>query len=270
MSTSGSDRPVRREPPRFRTVAVRTITHLSPHMARVTLAGQELQGFDVPESAASIRLLLPAPGSDELVMPAWNGNEFLLPGGERPIIRTFTPRRFDPDACELDLDVVLHAGGAASAWVETAGPGDPAAVSGPGRGYRIDPGAAAFFLAGDETALPAMGQLLEAIDESAEVRVIIEIAHPDARIELPEHPGAKVDWIERPADGAPGSALVGAVTTADIDPGTHVWVAGEAGSLVPIRRHLFDELGFDRSQVTVRGYWKRRVSDPPSGSRGKT
>ena len=35
-------------------------------------------------------------------MPAWNGNEFLLPDGRRPAIRTFTPRRVDPDALELD------------------------------------------------------------------------------------------------------------------------------------------------------------------------
>jgi len=38
-------------------------------------------------------------------MPSWNGNEFLLADGRRPTIRTFTPRRVDPEALELDLDV---------------------------------------------------------------------------------------------------------------------------------------------------------------------
>jgi NADPH-dependent ferric siderophore reductase len=225
-------------------------------MARVTLVGEELRDFEVPEPAASLRLLVPSPGSGKLVMPVWNGNEFRLPGGERPIIRTFTPRRFDPAAKELDIDIVLHPGGAASAWVEAAEPGDQVAVSGPGRGYQIDPEATSSLLAGDETALPAIGQLLEVIEASLPVRVIIEVSHSDARIELPEHPGATVDWVERSGPVVPGSALVAAITATVIDPGTKAWVAGEAGSLVPIRRHLFDELGLNRSDVAVRGYWK--------------
>jgi NADPH-dependent ferric siderophore reductase len=225
-------------------------------MVRVTLTGAGLQGFEIDEPAGSVRLLLPSGGSDDLVIPDWNGNEFLLPGGERPLLRTFTPRRFDPDALELDIDIVLHDGGAASAWVKSAQPGDPVAVSGPGRGYRIDPRARSFFLAGDETALPAIAQLLEEIDEAIPVRVIIEIAHPTARLALPAHPRVDIEWLERSPGGEPGTALVAAIASAAIEPGTRVWVAGEAGSLVAIRTHLLDELGLDRSQVTVRGYWK--------------
>ena len=41
-------------------------------------------------------------------MPAWNGNEFLLPDGSRPAIRTLTPLRIDTDGLELDVEVVLH------------------------------------------------------------------------------------------------------------------------------------------------------------------
>ncbi len=225
-------------------------------MVRAALTGPELTGFATPEPAASVRLLLPSTGTSDLVVPEWNGNEFLLPDGKRPIIRTFTPRRFDPDVLELDVDIVLHEGGAASAWAQAAEPGDPVAVSGPGRGYRIDPAARSFFLAGDETAMPAIGQLLEEIDAAASVGVIIEVGDPAARLDLPAHPGAQIEWVQRAADGLPGTALVEAVASATIEPGTKVWVAGEAGSLVAIRRHLFDEFGLGRADVTVRGYWK--------------
>ena len=136
---------------------------------RITLTGAELEGFAVDLPAASVRLLLPSPGSAQLVMPAWNGNEFLLPDGTRPAIRTFTPRRVDPDALELDLDVVLHGSGAASQWAEGAAAGAEAAISGPGRGYTIDAGAPAFVLAGDETAIPAMSQLLELLPAATPV-----------------------------------------------------------------------------------------------------
>ena len=256
MSESASSRLQRREPPAFRTLAVSAFSPLSPHMMRVTLGGAELAGFEAPAPAASVRLLLPSRGADDLVMPVWNGNEFLLPDGSRPLLRTFTPRRFDPEALELDVDIVLHEGGAASVWVETARVGSPVAISGPGRGYRVDPAAPAFLLAGDETALPAIGQLLEAIDDATPVRVLAEIGHSDARLDLPPHPEAEVEWLERPSTKPPGARLAEAVMAATIEPGTQVWVAGEAGSLVAIRKHLSDGLGLDRSHVTIRGYWK--------------
>lgn len=248
----------RREPPRFRRALLQRVERLSPHMARVTLAGPELEGLRVDDPAASVRLLIPTPGTDDLVMPTWNGNEFLLGDGGRPTIRTLTPGRIDERAHELDLDVVLHSGGAMSAWVlAAAGPGADAAVSGPGRGYAVEHAAPAFLLAGDETALPAIGQLLEAIPATAPVQVHIEVAHPDARLDLPHHPRATVAWCDLPPGAPPGEALVAAVRGADIAPGTHVWGAGEAAAMQQIRRHLFEERMVTRDQANVRGYWKR-------------
>src|SRR4029077_14850902 len=79
---------LRREPPRFRPVRVVHVEPVTPRMVRITLGGDELEGFTVDQPAASVRLLLPSPGIAELVMPVWNGNEFLLPDDSRPIIRT--------------------------------------------------------------------------------------------------------------------------------------------------------------------------------------
>jgi NADPH-dependent ferric siderophore reductase len=227
----------------------------------VTLGGPELEGFRADEPAASVRLLLPTPGADELVMPAWNGNEFLLADGRRPTIRTFTPRRVDPEALELDLDVVIHPGGAASAWAEEAVDGAPAAVSGPGRGYEVDEGASAFLLLGDESAMPAITQLLEVLPGTTPVQVHVEVASPDARIDLPHHPAATVTWSDLPAGSTSGDTLVAAVRGADIPPDSQVWAAGEAAAVQRIRRHLFEDRGLDRSRATVRGYWKHGRSE---------
>jgi NADPH-dependent ferric siderophore reductase len=225
-------------------------------MVRVTLAGPDLEGLSVEHAAASVRLLLPSPGARELVIPVWNGNEFLLPDGRRPTIRTFTPLRLEPEALELDLQVVVHGDGLASEWVAAAEPGDPAAISGPGRGYAIDHDAPAFLLAGDETAIPAIGQLLEALPAEKPVQALIEVAHPDARLPLPDHPDASVEWCILAPGAPPGEALVSAVHGSDIAPATRVWVAGEAAAVQRIRRHLFEDRGLTRAQATVRGYWK--------------
>jgi NADPH-dependent ferric siderophore reductase len=247
---------IRREPPRFRGVEVQRVARLSPRLIRVTLGGAELDGFTVEEPDASIRLLLPSPGEAMLVVPAWNGNEFLLPDGRRPILRTLTPRHVRTDAHELDVDIVDHGAGMASEWAVAARPGDRAAISGPGRGYTIDHDAPAFLLAGDETAIPAMSQLLERMPAAAPVRVLVEIADGDAQLPLTEARSAAIDWLELPMAAPPGDALVAAVRTVELDPAVRVWAAGEAAAMQRLRRLLFDERGLTRAQCTVRGYWK--------------
>jgi NADPH-dependent ferric siderophore reductase len=225
-------------------------------MIRATFAGPDLEGLTVEHPAASVRLLLPSPGTREVVIPSWNGNEFLLPNGRRPTIRTFTPRRVDPETLELDLDIVIHGAGVASHWAEAAEPGSPAAISGPGRGYIIDRDASAFLLAGDETAMPAIGQLLEALPPERPVQVDIEVAHPDGRLALADRPGTTVEWCDLPPGASPGEALVAAVRGTNPAPDARVWVAGEAAAVQRIRSYLSEDCGLPRAQASVRGYWK--------------
>ena len=251
----------RREPPQFRVAEVARVELLGPYMTRVTLTGPALDGLELGLPAASLRLLLPADPA-EVVIPSWKGNEFLFEDGSRPIIRTLTLLPFEPGSHELDLEIVRHGHGPLSAWADAARAGHRAAVSGPGRGYEIEPGARCFLLAGDESALPAIGVLLRALPPRAEVAVLIEVQHLDARLELPVHPGATVQWYQRETGSRPGDALVAAVTGAPLDPDVHVWAAGEAAAVQRIRRHLFEERGLHRSRATVRGYWKEaRAAD---------
>ena len=220
-------------------------------MTRVILGGDELDGFSLDHPAASVRLLLQTDG--ELEIPRWQGNEFLLRNGTRPIIRTFTPRRFDAESLELHIDVVLHGSGAASTWAAATQPGDEVAVSGPGRGYEIDPNATAFLIAGDETAIPAICQLLEHLSD-VPISVHISVTDAEARVDL--HRDVDVTWHIGSVASEADDALLRAIATADLSPATHVWAAGEAKTMQRIRSFLFREIGFPRSQATVRGYWK--------------
>ena len=227
----------------------------TPHMGRITLAGPMFQGFDPGLPAASVRVLLPGDPTD-VVLPTWVGNEFLFADGSRPTIRTLTPLSFRPGPLELDIEVVRHGNGILSTWADTAKAGDRVAVSGTGRGYEIDPAVRSFLLAGDESALPAISTLLRALPPEAEVEVLIEIRQPDARLELPAHPGTTIQWCQLEDASTPGDSLFAAVCRAQIAPDARVWAAGEAAAVQRIRRHLFDERGLSRSQAVVRGYWK--------------
>jgi NADPH-dependent ferric siderophore reductase len=229
---------------------------LSARMRRIEFAGDELAGFSIPSPASSVRLLLPPVGADAIVMPTWSGNQFELPDGSRAPIRTFTPRYFDDGALVLTLDFVLHDHGAASDWARAAQVGAEVAISGPGRAEPLDPDARSHLLVGDESAIPAIGQLLEAIPHDRQVEVHIEVADPAGRLDLPAHPGATVTWHDARPGGAPGDAMVAALEQVDPLPDA-VWVAGEAAAVQGARTHLFDERGRSRSNVTARGYWKR-------------
>lgn len=221
-------------------------------MTRVILGGHELDGFSIDLPAASVRLLLPTGG--ELEIPVWAGNEFLLRSGTRPIIRTFTPRRFDAGVQELQIDVVLHGLGVASTWAETTQPGDSVAVSGPGRGYVIDSDATAYLLMGDETAIPAICQLLEHLPD-VPIAVHLAVTSPDARVNL--HRDVDVTWHVATETEDAEEQLSGAVRSTDLESGIRVWAAGEAAAMQRIRKYLFREVDFPRSNAHVRGYWKR-------------
>jgi NADPH-dependent ferric siderophore reductase len=244
---------IRKPPPPFRRVTVVATEPVSPYMTRVIVSGASLAGFVVDEPAASVRLLLPTDAL--LTIPEWAGNEFLLPDGDRALIRTLTPRRFDPQKLELALDIVHHDGGIASEWAASASPGNEVAVSGPGRGYTIDPDASAFVLVGDETAIPAICQLLEHLPD-VPITVHIEIRHAEASVDL--HRAVNLHWHVLSHGALHGDSVVPLLERMDLRDEVRVWAAGEAQAMHRLRKVLFTERGLPRNAATVRGYWKHR------------
>ncbi len=250
-----SDARVRREPPRFRELTVLGTEPRTPSLVRVTLGGPELAGFDPGLPAASVRLLLSQPNGD-LVVPTWNGNEFLFDDGTRPPIRTLTPLRHDAAANELDVEVVRHGRGPLSEWIDRVVPGERVALSGPGRGYVVDSHAPAFLVSGDESAIPAITTLVPELPATASVHVVVEVVDPASRLDLPPHPRLTEQWCTATTGAPSGDALHAALTAVTIEPDTRVWVAGEAAAMQRIRKYLFELRSIPREHAVVRGYWK--------------
>lgn len=226
-------------------------------MLRVTLVGAGLVGLERGDPGSSVRLLLPRDdGTFEL--PTWHGNEFLWSDGVRARIRTLTPLavRDDGTAAELDVDVVLHDEAPLTRWARSAEPGMPAAVSGTGSGYEVDPEVSSYVLLADESAVPAVATLLEVLPPAASVTVLLERRADAEAVPLPEHPGATVTWSVLPEGAPPGDTLVDAAAAVALDRDVRVWAAGEAAAVQRLRKLLFDQGGLARSQATIRGYWK--------------
>lgn len=87
---------VRRVRPRPRLAEVVRVERLTPHMVRVVFAGEELERFTTRGPAERLKVNFPPPGEAKLVLPEWGPEGPILPEGQqRPLNRTYTPRRWD-------------------------------------------------------------------------------------------------------------------------------------------------------------------------------
>jgi len=225
-------------------------------MVRVTLGGDELAGFGGDGPDRRIKMFFPAPGQERPAVPRATSGGPLWPTGEaRPAIRTYTVRRFDAGTGELDVDFVLHAGhGPGAAWARDARPGSWVGVSEPGGRYVPDPDAAFHVVIGDETALPAVATVLDALPGGVPALAFLEVA--DAAEEQPL-PGS-VMWVHR-GEGDAGVALAEAVRAAEFPAGRgQAWLSGESACVKDLRRHLLEDRGLDRRAVYATGYWRAR------------
>ena len=249
--------PRRRKPPR--RVTVTSVSKVSPRLVSVLVTGDDIDGFAGAAPTSHLKLFLPPAGADRLLLPeqgadggqAWNHDESL-----RPVIRTYTPRRYDPATKTLEIQVVLHGAGPASEWAQRVRAGDEVAVGGPGGRFALDEQAARWWIAGDDSALPAVGTLLDALPRTATARVHLEVEDAGDVVELPSPAAVSVTWHHRDGSGQFGAALHQAARDADFADGTKIWVACESGAMRDIRRYLTRERGIPVGQLVTRGYWR--------------
>lgn len=249
--------------PYFREMTVVRVADITPRMRRLTLSGHDLARF--AEKGHHVRLLLPPqPG----VSPVWptmaeDGRQ-AWPDGPRPAARVYTIRRIDVAAGEVDIDFVLHEGGEmpGARFALEAAPGSVVGMAGPG-GAGLRP-AERYILLGDETALPAIGRMLEELPEGAGATVFAEI-HDEAEIqELRDAAGIDIRWL--PRDGRPAgstSLFVDALRAADDalwagEP--FIWAGCEHAAAQTIREELRQVRGIPKSRTLVAAYWRRGIA----------
>lgn len=170
--------------------------------------------------------------------------------------------------------------------------GPDSRAAGPAGGIEWNPGAARrVLLAGDETAAPAICSILEALPSDFTGEAIIEVPAPGDALPVAHPSGVTVRWLGR-GDTAHGTLLEPTIrewgarrgtaaaatttttTTRGAEPETigqedvlwevpeevsgeeYAWLAGEAGVVTRLRRHLVRDLNIDRKAVAFMGYWK--------------
>ena len=257
-------------PPTLRQVEVVRMADLTPGMRRVTLGGEQLRaftsanGFPQPAFESSgfdddISLVFCYPGQDVPVLPVQEEHRLDLRRDPRPLSRTYTVRRWDPESGELDVDVVKHGIGEGATWAYRAEIGDRIHFYGPSSSRALPRDADWLLVAGDDTAIPAIARLLEDLPDDVRAQVFIEVAEDGHRLELRTLPHVEVTWLVR--DGAEAGTtthLVDAVKNTDWwDGRPFAWVAGERTAVRDLRRHLVEDRGVRKEDVEFSGYWRR-------------
>ncbi|WP_045748184.1 siderophore-interacting protein [Actinoplanes rectilineatus] len=144
-------------------------------------------------------------------------------------------------------------------------------------------------LVGDETAVPAIASILGGLPEDACGEALLEVPEHGDELDITAPEGFRVTWLPRagvthgtllvPAVEAAAARLIGDCTNrgtteledVDIDEeilwevpdgttpaidGFYAWLAGEAGVIKTLRRHLVAGCGVDRRAVAFMGYWR--------------
>lgn len=301
-------------------VRVRSVQRPSPSFARIELGSPELADFGVdgPLYDQRIKLVLPGPdGLPTLAPDTWWSDYTALPAETRGAVRTYTIAdvRGAGSDTRILVDLVLHPGahGPGSDWALHAAVDDEVLAVLPRRGVEsggieFDPGNAdRLLLVGDETALPAIHQILRGLprDRGRRGAVFIEVPCAEDIRDLPSVDGFEVTWLPRgvravgepmieavsvhlgftarcgaedarrggavavelpwetptySASGPVPSPVPGRSGTGEADDGRYAWIAGEAGMVTALRRHLVGELGLARHRVAFMGYWRRGVA----------
>lgn len=252
-----------RHPLRFRQVIVNRVERLTPHLVRITLAGEALEGFVSLGFDDHVKVFFPDPVTGVLAIPTAGAEGPVWPEGARPTMRDYTPHHFDPVARTLQIDFALHQpGGPATEWAAQAQVGQTLGVGGPRGSLIVPTGFDWHLLIGDDTALPAIARRLAELPAGARAEVLIEVEDPADHLALPSAATLNVQWVYRSSAEAGALPLLDALRRTQMPTGVfYSWIGCESTQAKALRAHLTTECLANPQWIRASSYWRRGSAD---------
>ena len=231
------------------------VTHtetITPNMQRLTLQGEALGQFPADCEGSYIKLLFDQNGSTDLQA---------MSEDNRPLMRTYTIRRYHPEKCSIEVDFVRHITqdlqcGFAARWAMAAQKGDTISIVGPGSISNLNTDADWFFMAADMTALPALSAKIRTLSEEAKGYAVISVLSAADIQPLHAPAGMKLIWLTE------GQNLADAVRELTwLQGNAAVWCACEFDSMRALRQYFRNEKEVERENIYISSYWKQGVSE---------
>lgn len=246
-------------PPNFQFITIEGVTRIPGGFLRVSATAEDLSQF-TPEEI-HFRLALPPA---DLADPQWpslsDTGLTLWPKGAASLHRpVYTVREMDRASGHLVFDIFEHLGGRATEWARSVTPGTKVGLTGPGGGGIPEVADLAIYT--DETGLPAVARILEALPLEARIEVLFQMTDPvSLDYALPSHPGARIE--RRPA----GDRDLADQAIADLDGAADrmVWLAAEKQIAQKLRAH-FKSSGRSAKDHYIAAYWSRTADSAAEG-----
>lgn len=178
-----------------------------------------------------------------------------MPRHERPRGAYYSVRHHRPRDHELDLDIVVHEGGAASAWASDAGPGDPAALWGPRVLFQPPDDTAWLLLVADDTGVPAMLSILEHVPATVPVIAVAEVADAAEVRSVDPRPGIDLRWLCRDDLDSTACQVLRSVAVPE-GPG-YAWGGGEHQWIQDLDLFVHGELDLPPERRSFTSYWRQ-------------
>lgn len=239
------------EPPHFRHAHVVARTRISPGFMRIRVAGADLARF--AQGGLHFRLLLPPQGRT----PIWprvdaRGSTVWPKGPDSLHAPVYTVRAIDANAGWLEFDVFLHGRGRTCHWaLSDESANAQVGLLGPGGGDVPDVDRP-LWLAGDETALPAIARIIKA-RTSGPLRLFLRLDDADMDL-VPALPDST--RITRCADQ---EALTRALLSAPRDDRPFIWASCEKEAARTLRSTL-KSAKWPRDAMQIAAYWSHKTS----------
>jgi NADPH-dependent ferric siderophore reductase len=216
-------------------LSIGDVVDVSPRMRRITVTGDALANF------------VALPGQDVVV--------HVSDGDGGGVSRRYTIRNLDTETRRLDLDVVMHGHGPGAAWAASVAAGDDVEVFGPRGKVRLADARWQLFV-GDESAIPAIAEMIRALPAGRTAAAVIEVTDADDEQPIAAAGPVDVRWLHRLETPAGESELldraVASIEIPDVD--RHVYLFGESR----VVRRLRDDLGgrgLQPPEISAKGYW---------------
>lgn len=187
---------------------------------------------------------------------------------DKPIMRTYTHRGINLDKKELYIDFVVHDdGGPGSEFACNAQIGAKLGIAMGVLPKELVPKVDYYLLAGDATAIPVIGAILESLDSESTAEVYIEVvSEMDIQV-LKSQAKVNIQWIVHPSPGLNSplySYVIESENIHSVQQSRFAYIASEFSSVKQLR-HLFrKELKWETSQIYAYSYWKHGQAESAS------
>ncbi|WP_027696085.1 siderophore-interacting protein [Vibrio litoralis] len=234
---------------------------LSANMQRVILQGEDFKPLQATDLGGYIKLMFHPEGHTDISN---------LREGERPVMRTYTISELDLDSGQIAVDFVIHEvdekhkiiskeqGGYAIHWAMNAKVGDTISIGGPGNSQLIDLNAEQVFMVADMTAIPAITEKLNKLEQNAVGHVVVQLSSPQDSPNWNLPVGMQLHTVI----GHQPTELSDAVTQLSIDSqDVAIWCACEFTAMKAIRTHFNNQDAIQREKSYFSSYWKQGVTE---------